>query len=114
MGSIRGLVRGPQFDLAWCDEIGAWAKDVKTWSTLEFGMRLDPAPRIVTTKTPRPRALVKLLARKAEQKRGGVVITRAGTRENAANLSPEFVAGLEEDYAGMELGRQELDGELIE
>ena len=107
-------LRGPQFDLAWCDEIGAWAKDVATWSTLAFGMRLGAAPRIVATTTPRPRALVKMLAEKADKKRGGVVITRAGTRTNAANLSPEFVAGLEEDYAGTELGRQELDGELIE
>ena len=108
-------LRGPQFDLAWCDEVGAWANDTKTWSTLAFGMRLGPAPRIVATTTPpRPRALVKLLAARAEQKRGGVVITRAATRANAINLSPEFVAGLEEDYAGTELGRQELDGELIE
>ncbi len=107
-------LRGPQFDLAWCDEIGAWANDVKTWSTLAFGMRLGPAPRIVATTTPRPRELVKLLVKKGEMKRGGVVITRAATRANAINLSPEFVAGLEEDYAGTELGRQELDGELIE
>ncbi len=107
-------LRGPQFDLAWCDEIGAWANDLKTWNTLAFGMRLGPAPRIVATTTPRPRALVKMLAEKAERNRGGVVITRAATRANAANLSPEFVAGLEEDYAGTELGRQELDGELIE
>ncbi len=107
-------LRGPQFDLAWCDEIGAWAKDVKTWDTLAFGMRLGPAPRIVATTTPRPRALVKLLAGKAEKKRSGVAITRAGTRENAANLAPDFVSALEEDYAGTELGRQELDGELIE
>lgn len=107
-------LRGPQFDLAWCDEIGAWANDVKTWNTLAFGMRLGPAPRIVATTTPRPRALVKRLAEKAERARGGVVVTRASTRENAANLSPDFVAGLEEDYAGTELGRQEIDGELIE
>jgi phage terminase large subunit-like protein len=105
-------LRGPQFDLAWCDEIGAWANDLRTWNTLAFGMRLGPAPRIVATTTPRPRSLVKILAEKAERNRGGVVITRAATRANAANLSPDFVAGLEEDYAGTELGRQELDGEL--
>jgi phage terminase large subunit-like protein len=107
-------LRGPQFDAAWCDEIGAWAKDLDTWKTLAFGMRLGPAPRIVATTTPRPRALVKLLAGKAEAARGGVVLTQAGTRANAQNLSPEFVEALEEDYGGTELGRQELDGELIE
>jgi phage terminase large subunit-like protein len=107
-------LRGPQFDAAWCDEIGAWAYDLRTWKTLAFAMRLGPAPRIVATTTPRPRALVKLLAEKAEAGRGGVVLTQASTRVNAQNLAPEFVAALEEDYGGTELGRQELDGELIE
>ncbi len=107
-------LRGPQFDAAWCDEVGAWAHDIRTWQTLAFGMRLGGDPRIVATTTPRPRALVKLLAEKADTQRGGVVLTRASTRENAANLAPEFVRALEEDYAGTEVGRQELDGELIE
>ena len=107
-------LRGPQFDAAWCDEIGAWAKDLDTWKTLAFGMRLGAAPRIVATTTPRPRALVKMLAAKAAAERGGVVMTQAATRANAQNLSPEFVEALEEDYGGTPLGRQELDGELIE
>ena len=99
---------------AWCDEIGAWAHDVDTWQTLAFGMRLGKDPRIVATTTPRPRALVKLLAEKAETGRGGVVLTQASTRANAGNLAPDFVAALEEDYGGTEVGRQELDGDLIE
>lgn len=107
-------LRGPQFDSAWCDEIGAWARDMETWQTLAFGMRLGEDPRIVVTTTPRPRALVKLLAEKAEAGRGGVVLTQASTRANAANLAPEFVSALEEDYGGTLVGRQELDGELIE
>ena len=107
-------LRGPQFDAAWCDEIGAWAKDVKTWETLAFGLRLGTQPRIVATTTPRPRPLVKRLARRAEEGRGAVVMTRAATRANAVNLAPDFVAWLEEDYGGTQLGRQELDGELVE
>ena len=107
-------LRGPQFDRAWCDEIGAWARDIETWQTLAFGMRLGEDPRIAVTTTPRPRALVKLLAEKAEAGRGGVVLTQAPTRANADNLAPEFVSALEEDYGGTLVGRQELDGELIE
>lgn len=107
-------LRGPQFDAAWCDEAGAWVRDVETWRTLAFAMRLGEAPRIVVTTTPRPRALVKLLHGRAAAKRGGVVLTQAGTRVNARNLAPDFVANLEDDYAGTELGRQELDGDLIE
>jgi phage terminase large subunit-like protein len=107
-------LRGPQFDAAWCDEVGAWAYDIDTWQTLAFAMRLGHDPRIVATTTPRPRALVKMLVEKAETGRGAVVLTQASTRANAANLAPEFVSALEEDYGGTEVGRQELDGELIE
>ena len=106
-------LRGPQFDAAWCDEVGAWADDIRTWQTLAFGMRLGGDPRIVATTTPRPRALVRMLVEKAGAGQGAVVMTQASTRANAANLAPDFVEALEEDYAGTEVGRQELDGELI-
>lgn len=107
-------LRGPQFDAAWCDEIGAWARDIDTWQTLAFGMRLGGNPRVAATTTPRPRALVRMLVERAETARGGVVLTQASTRANAHNLAPDFVRALEEDYGGTETGRQELDGELIE
>jgi phage terminase large subunit-like protein len=46
-------LRGPQFDAAWCDEIGAWPRDKDTWDTLMFCLRLGRDPRIVATTTPR-------------------------------------------------------------
>ncbi|HEY7800422.1 MAG TPA: terminase family protein, partial [Hyphomonadaceae bacterium] len=27
-------LRGPQFEAAWCDEIGVWARDEDTWNTM--------------------------------------------------------------------------------
>jgi phage terminase large subunit-like protein len=111
-------LRGPQFDAAWCDEIGAWKRDVGTWDMLMFGLRLGAAPRVVATTTPQARKLVMKLAKLAEEggamKGGGVAMTRAATRDNAAHLAPGFVEAMEETYAGTRLGRQELDGELIE
>lgn len=106
-------LRGPQFDAAWCDEIGAWARDVETWRTLAFAMRLGAWPRVVATTTPRPRELVVWLADRAARGAGGVAMTQAGTRANAANLAPSFVSALEEDFGGTELARRELDGELV-
>jgi phage terminase large subunit-like protein len=106
-------LRGPQFDAAWCDEIGAWAHDETTWMNLMFGLRLG-ASRVAATTTPRPRALVRRLEGQAKAGRGGVVMTRASTRENAQNLAPGFVEAMEESYRGSEIGRQELDGELVE
>lgn len=105
-------LRGPQFDAAWCDEVGAWAHDVDTWDTLMFALRLGEAPRVVATTTPRARALVKRLVK--EHGLGRAEMTRAGTQANAENLAAGFVSSLEEAYAGTRLARQELMGELVE
>jgi predicted phage terminase large subunit-like protein len=43
-----------------------------------------------------------------------VVVTRGRTRDNAGNLADGFVQAMTRDYGGTRLGRQELDGELIE
>jgi phage terminase large subunit-like protein len=46
-------LRGPQHDLAWADELAAWA-DPSAWDQLMFGLRLGRHPRCVATTTPRP------------------------------------------------------------
>jgi phage terminase large subunit-like protein len=43
-----------------------------------------------------------------------VARTQSSTRANAANLADSFIATVEQRYGGTRLGRQELDGELIE
>ncbi len=102
-------LRGPQFDAAWADELAAWPKGVATWDMLEMGLRLGEAPRVAATTTPRPTPLIKRLAADP-----ATAITRSGTRENAANLAGGFLAAVERAYGGTRLGRQELEGELIE
>jgi len=102
-------LRGPQFDVAWCDEVAAWPKGQAVWDMLQMALRLGENPRAMVTTTPRPVPLVKALATNA-----GTVVTRARTAENAANLAPGFVEVIERAYGGTRLGRQELDGELIE
>ena len=102
-------LRGPQFDLAWCDELGAWARGEAVWDMLQMALRLGRTPRCVATTTPR---LVPLIKRLVEDP--SVRITRSATRENAENLAPSFLAEVERTYGSTKLGRQELDGELIE
>lgn len=102
-------LRGPQFAAAWADELGKWAYAQETWDMLQFGLRLGDRPRQVVTTTPRPLPVLReLMAAKS------TVITRAATRLNAANLAPNFLDGIVGRYAGTRLGRQELEGELIE
>lgn len=102
-------LRGPQFDVAWCDEVAAWPKGEAVWDMLQMALRLGTAPRAMVTTTPRPLPLVKRLVGDAE-----TVVTRAATADNAANLAQGFLASVERAYGGTRLGRQELGGELIE
>ncbi len=102
-------LRGPQFHAAWCDELAKWRYARETWDMLQFGLRLGDWPRQLVTTTPRPTPLLKeLLAHSA------TATTRALTRDNAANLAPSFLESVIAQYAGTRLGRQELDGEMVD
>jgi phage terminase large subunit-like protein len=74
-------LRGPQHDLAWCDELAAW-RYPQAWDMLMFGLRLAADPRCVVTSTPRPIKLIRELL--ADPK---VVVTRGRTVENAKHLA---------------------------
>ncbi|MEO0718152.1 MAG: terminase family protein [Pseudomonadota bacterium] len=101
-------LRGPQFDAAWCDELGKWRRAQAAWDMLQFGLRLGERPQQVVTTTPRRNAtLIELL------QSSSTVRTSAPTRENAANLADGFLRQVEDRYGGTMLGRQELDGELL-
>jgi phage terminase large subunit-like protein len=102
-------LRGPQHHFAWCDEIAKWPFGPAAWDNLMLGLRCGPLPRAVATTTPRPVALVRKL-----RAQPGVATTRGRTADNAAHLAGAFLADVERDYGGTRLGRQELDGELIE
>jgi phage terminase large subunit-like protein len=102
-------LRGPQFDAAWCDELAKWHHVDATFDMLQFGLRLGQRPRQLITTTPRPIALIKRLL--ADPR---TAVTRAATQANAAHLSPAFLDEVLVRYAGTRLGRQEIDGEIIE
>ncbi|WP_252192688.1 terminase family protein [Rhizobium sp. CSW-27] len=102
-------LRGPQFHFAWCDELAKWKHADDTFDMLQFGLRLGAAPRQLVTTTPRPVPVLKrLIADPATR------LVKIATRDNAEHLAPGFLAALEERYRGTRLGRQELEGELIE
>ncbi|WP_210527509.1 DNA-packaging protein [Rubellimicrobium arenae] len=102
-------LRGPQFDAAWADELAKWKKGEETWDQLQFALRLGTDPRCVVTTTPRSApALLALLDRP------GTVTTHAPTRANRANLAPGFLDEVQRLYGGTRLGRQELDGVLMD
>jgi phage terminase large subunit-like protein len=101
-------LRGPQHHGAWCDELAAWVRP-EAYDQLQFGLRLGERPQTVITTTPKPVPLLKNLL-----KRDNAVITRGSTYENRANLASTALAELEARYGNTRLGRQELQGELLE
>ena len=102
-------LRGPQFAAAWADELAKWPNLRETWDMLQLGLRLGDRPRQVVTTTPRPLPLVKALL--ADPR---VAISRAATSANRFNLAPSFVESMRLAYGGTRLGRQELEGEIVE
>ncbi|OYU49033.1 MAG: ATP-binding protein [Rhizobiales bacterium PAR1] len=102
-------LRGPQFEAAWCDELAKWQYADQAFDMLQFGLRLGDNPKQVITTTPRPTPLLKRLV--ADPR---TALSHAPTRANAANLAPNFLARIVSRYAGTQLGRQELDGIMIE
>ena len=104
-------LRGPQFSHGWADEIAKWPHGEAAWDNLMMGMRLGRRPQVVATTTPRPAPLVRALMARGG---GDMVVTRGRTGDNAAHLAPDFLTRMMKHYGGTRLGRQELDGELIE
>jgi len=101
-------LRGPAHHFAWCDELAKWARPDETWDNLQMTLRAGERPRALVTTTPRPIGLLKRI-----QAERWTVTTSGRTRDNA-NLGEEFLQVMAETYGGTRLGRQELDGELIE
>ncbi|MGA9251685.1 MAG: terminase family protein, partial [Roseobacter sp.] len=102
-------LRGPQFDAAWVDELAKWKKAQETWDMLQFALRLGEQPQVCVTTTPRNVGVLKKLL-----KSPSTVVTHAPTEANAANLANSFLEEVRARYAGTRLGRQELDGVLLE
>lgn len=101
-------LRGPQHHRAWFDEVAA-TPDPMAWDQMLLGLRLGANPQAIATTTPKPTPLIRKI-----MKTPGGMITRGATRDNADNLPAGMLAHIYDRYAGTRLGRQELDGELLE
>ena len=102
-------LRGPQHAALWLDEFAAYDDPQAVWDQASFGLRLGKSPQRLITTTPRP---IKILRQIMNDP--ATVVTRGRTRDNLVNLAQSFVQQIEERYAGTRLGRQELDGEILE
>lgn len=102
-------IRGYQFEIAWGDEFCKWPEPQAALDMLRMGLRLGDHPRMMITTTPRP--IPALFALKDSE---GCVLSTATTYDNKANLPKVFLDAMKKTYGRTRLGRQELDGEIIE
>ena len=102
-------LRGPQHDAAWCDELAKWRYVQETWDQLQFGLRLGTNPRQIITTTPRPIPILKKLIQDPD-----TVVTKGSTFDNSSNLAAPFLKQIEDRYGNTRLGRQELEGEILD
>ncbi len=80
-----------------------------TWDNLQFSLRLGQNPRQLVTTTPRRVPLLKDILEADD-----TLVSVMRTDDNRANLAAGFFDRIIARYEGTALGRQELDGLLIE
>lgn len=108
-GDEPDQLRGPQHDTAWVDELAKFKYPQESWDNLMFGLRIGARPQVCVTTTPRPIPLIKTLREKPT-----TVDVQRPTWDNRDNLSAIFLREVIGPYQGTRLGRQEIDGEILD
>jgi phage terminase large subunit-like protein len=112
-------LRGPQFHVGWSDEtasykqIRAGSDNATAWENLRIAVRLGTHPQILATTTPKRVPILKQVLAEAKEKPDKILIRRGRTMDNA-KLAGSYKDTLISLYGGTQLGRQELEGEMLE
>ncbi|USO00713.1 MAG: DNA-packaging protein [Alphaproteobacteria bacterium] len=101
-------LRGPQFDLAWVDELAKFSNVSEVWDQLMMTMRLG-IPKVIVTTTPKPIQLLYKL-----QKDANTICTFGSTLDNSENLSSDYLNYIQTQYGNTQFGDQEICGKLLE
>ncbi len=97
--------------LVWMEEVAAWRYLADCWKHINLGLlRLGPHPHAIASTTPRNRPTMKTIIQRAKATSS---VTHGTTAQNT-KLAAHIRAALYDTYAGTRVGRQELDGEMIE
>jgi len=106
-------IQGYKLRGVWCDEVGLWKRWKTAWDeSLVFALRKGQARRVATGTPKRDMAARTLVLRLLNDPK--VISRQLRTRDNIMNLSEAFLDEVVGRYHGTELGRQELDGDLLE
>jgi phage terminase large subunit-like protein len=94
--------------LVWAEEMAAWRYLEESWQQIRYGLRSGPRPHAIASTTPRTRKLIRELIADTN-----VAVTHGKMTQNP-HLNDDIKKMLIDDYGGTRMGRQELDGELLE
>jgi phage terminase large subunit-like protein len=105
---VERLRAGGNRCLVWMEEVAAMRYLADALEHTTYGLRIGPRPHFVGSTTPKPiPALRKLLA-------DPTTITTRGRTQDAVHLDDRVRAKLYARYLGTRMGRQELEGELLD
>lgn len=105
---VERLRAGGNRCFVWAEELAAWRYLRASWNHMVLGLRLGPHPRVVASTTPKNRPqFVKIL-------RAATTVVSHGRTADNPHLAPQVRQRYEDTYGGTRLGRQELEGELLE
>lgn len=118
-GEEPDQLRGPAAHISWCDELAAFKQlrsvegEATAWQNLRIATRLGSHPQILATTTPKRVPVIKeLMAEKADPK--SKILLRRGRTFDNKYLSDAYLDVLLSLYGGTALGRQELEGEVLD
>jgi phage terminase large subunit-like protein len=112
-------LRGPAFHRAWCDELATFKQirsaedDATAWENLRIAVRLGKRPQILATTTPKRVPVLRQLLIEATNNPKKFLLRRGKTYDNKY-LSSAYLDVLTSLYEGTSLGRQELEGEMLD
>lgn len=107
---VERLRAGGNTCLVWMEELAAWRYLQECYEQVRFGLRTGPRPRWIASTTPKPKPLIKKLVKNTPP---NVVVTHATTDDNP-HLEAHIREALFEEYAGRDIGRQELYAAIME
>lgn len=113
-------LRGPAFHTSWADEMAAYKQvrsmmegNLTAWENLRIGTRLGTVSQILATTTPKRVPILKQLLSEAKDQPKKFLLRRGKTLDNV-KLSSNYLDTLLGLYAGTTLGKQELEGEMLD
>lgn len=102
-------LRGPEHYAVWLDEPAHMPLIRAVWDNMQLGLRLGTHPKILCTTTPLPTKWMREIVEEPT-----TVSVTVSTEANRDNLSAKFLKTVEKKYGGTRLGRQELEGEILD